>query len=102
MTRRFHAFLAALVSGAAMLPAAAALAQYYPSDRPSVSRGVAPTYREWGPPPGFWDDDDDAPVVRRPPRSAQIQQDPSGRPMRVLPYPPDEADASPLPPGVAP
>jgi len=102
MTRRFSALLTTLASGAALLPAAAALAQYYPPDRPPVSR-EAPSPYQWGPAPGFWDDDDEGPVVRRPapmpPRRSYVQQDP-GAPVRVLPYPPEQADASPLPPNV--
>ncbi len=87
MISRTAAFLAVLFSGAAMLSAGVASAQYYPAE---------PGYR-WGPPPGFWaDDDDDAPVVSRPyPRATQAQA-----PSRILPYPPEQADAGPPPPGV--
>ncbi|HZP77894.1 MAG TPA: L,D-transpeptidase family protein [Pseudolabrys sp.] len=104
MIRRSAALLAVLLCGAAVLSAGPISAQYYPTD--GSSRAAPPPGYRWGPPPsGFWDDDGDAPVVRSPypgsSRSAQAQGAQNG-PARILPYPPEEADAGPPPPGVAP
>jgi lipoprotein-anchoring transpeptidase ErfK/SrfK len=118
MNFRSGALLGSLLAAVA-IPAAPALAQYYPlppsyqSPPPSSGyRGGTPQgyYRDDAAPgPGYFaDDDDDAPSVRPlPPRYGQSgpygqQYNRADAPSRILPYPAEEADATaPQPPGYA-
>jgi len=100
MIRRF---LLLTLPVAVAVPAASAMAQYYSAPPPGYYRNAPPgTYYEDRQPPAFWDDDEDDQRARRPHRSPQMSQSPSGGPGRGLPYP-DEVDADRLPaPGFVP
>jgi lipoprotein-anchoring transpeptidase ErfK/SrfK len=105
MIQRFGLLLLTLPLAAA-IPAVSAQAQYYPAPPPPYYRSAPPpgVYQDRLPPPGYYaDDDDDVPVTRQPGRSPQASQLPPavqrGAPHSILPFPDDEADAAPPPPG---
>jgi len=105
MIRRFGLFMLALPV-AAVIPAMAAQAQYYPAPPQPYYRGAPPpgAYEDRAPPPSFWaddEDDDDAPVARRTQRPQYSQQG-QPAPGRILPYPVDSEASVPPPPGFAP